>query len=199
MQCCPLRRLLHIMQSCPGLCKNRPADMYVTVRVSERACTEPTYSMNIHVFYDCSGWPNISHVIHDMHLACKKKWWTCSVDQGRLIHCKDGFARGGHNCICKCVRVDTIALCSSVRTDSIAYAKPSGGHYCICNTVLRIVLHRGHNCMRHRYVFMYLYLHLHVGINGSFWTVARKTQYYVWLWKDQNHMLWRVLSKSIRI
>ena len=46
--------------------------------------------------------PNISHVIHDMHLACKK-WRTCSVDQGRLIYCKDGFARGGHNCICKCV------------------------------------------------------------------------------------------------
>ena len=34
------------MQSCPGLCKNRPVDMYMTVhvcaRVSERAHTEPT-------------------------------------------------------------------------------------------------------------------------------------------------------------
>jgi hypothetical protein len=31
MQYCPLRTLLH-MQSCPGLCKNRMADMYMTVR-----------------------------------------------------------------------------------------------------------------------------------------------------------------------
>ena len=118
MQYCPLRTCLY-MQSCPGLCKNRLVDMWMTVhvcpRISERACTEPAST------------------------------------KGRLIYCKDVFARGGHNCICKCVRADTVALCSSVRADTIAYyAKPSGGHYCICNNVLRIVLHRGHNCMRHR-------------------------------------------------
>ena len=62
IQYCPLRTLLH-MQSGPGLCKNRPVDMYigghvhewtctwvdmymtvyVCARVSERACTQPTY------------------------------------------------------------------------------------------------------------------------------------------------------------
>ena len=40
--------------------------------------------------------------------------------------------------------MQTIALCSSVRADTTEYAKQSGGHYCICNNVLRIVLHRGH-------------------------------------------------------
>ena len=101
MQYCPLLTLMHnFMQSCPGLCKNRPVD--------------------------------ISHVIHDMHLACKKIWRKCSVDQGRLIYCKDGFARGrtqmhmqmcpgGHNCIMQ---------------------QRPGGHDCICKTV-RLVLHRG--------------------------------------------------------
>ena len=68
---------------------------------------------------------------YDMHLACKKKWRTCSVDQGRLIYCKDGFARGrtqlqmqmcpgGHNCIMQ---------------------QRPGGHDCICKTVRRTLLH----------------------------------------------------------
>ena len=85
-----------------------------------------------------------------MGLACKNMANVLRRPQRCLIYCKDGFARGGQNCICKCVRADTIALYSSVRADTNAYAKPSGGHYCICNNVIRIVLHRGHNCMRHR-------------------------------------------------
>ena len=103
--------------------------------------------------YDCSEYTTAEH-FPMLFMICtelvKNKWRTCSVDQGRSIYCKDGFARGGHNYICKCVRADTFALCISVRADTIAYAKPSRGHYCICNIVLRIVLHRGHACMRHR-------------------------------------------------
>ena len=53
MQYRPLRTLLH-MQTCPGLCKNRPADMYMTehicARVSERACTEPMYNFVPHEY-----------------------------------------------------------------------------------------------------------------------------------------------------
>ena len=78
-----------------------------------------------------------------------RKWRTCREDQGRLMYCKDGFAwgrtqlhmqmcPGGHNCIMH-----------QRPGRPIAYAKPSGGHYCICNNVLRILLHRGHNCMGH--------------------------------------------------
>ena len=145
MQYCPLRKLLH-MQSCPGLCKNRTCKCCAR----KRACMHWTYRHAAWIFAYLTiaantQRPKISHVIHDMHLQL-----LYTVDQGRLIYCKVGLARGGHNCICKCVRADTIALCSSVRADKIAYAKPSGGHYCTCNNVLRIILHRGHNCMQHR-------------------------------------------------
>ena len=107
--------------------------------------------MNIHVFYDCSEYPTAEHFpCHSCH-ALVKNCRTCSVDRpGRLIYCKDGFARGrtqlhmqmcpgGHNCIIQ---------------------QRPGGHDCICKTVRRtllhmqycppIILHRGRFCMRHR-------------------------------------------------
>ena len=62
MQYCRLRTLLH-MQSCPGLCKNRPVNMYTTgqcatvhvcARVSEHPCTK--CSMNYsRFFYDAAN------------------------------------------------------------------------------------------------------------------------------------------------
>ena len=94
--------------------------------------------------------PNISHVIHDMHLIAGKKIAIMFRRPSALFTARTVLHGGGHNCICKCVQANTIALCSSVRVDTIANAKPSGGHYCICNNVPRIVLHRGQNCMRHR-------------------------------------------------
>ena len=68
--------------------------------------------------------------------------------QGRFLHGADTIAYA--NVSGQTQMQNTNALCSSVRADMIAYAKPSGGHYCICNNVLRIVLHRGRYCMRHR-------------------------------------------------
>ena len=49
--------------------------MTVWARVSERACTKPTYmfcSMNIHVFYDCSDHPTAEHHVQQLvknHMA----------------------------------------------------------------------------------------------------------------------------------
>ena len=126
------------MQLCPPCNTVRSGLPCTCNRVRGYAC------MSMHGTYVYAAWtntyfmiaantkrPNISHVIHDMHLACKKR-----LLQGRF-----------------CTGADTTAYANvrrSVRADMIAYAKPSGGHYCICNNVLRIVLHRGHNCMRHR-------------------------------------------------
>ena len=64
MQLCPPCNTLRSPDSSAyaivsGLCKNRPAD-YVH-DLSKRACYEPTVYLR-----------NISHVIRDMHLACKK-------------------------------------------------------------------------------------------------------------------------------
>ena len=122
--------------------------MYVCARVSERAFSEPMI---------CSipnGW-----IFPMSSMTCTKsfffKWRTRSVDQGRLIYCKDCFARGRTQLHMQMCQGGHIALCSGVRADTIAYAKPSGGHYCIRNNVLRIVLHRGHNCIRHRSTVQY--------------------------------------------
>ena len=51
MQYCPLRTLLH-MQSCPGLCKNRPVDMYMTffMCARKRACIYWTYTYVHHEY-----------------------------------------------------------------------------------------------------------------------------------------------------
>ena len=147
------------MQSCPGLCKNRTVDVHdcTCMCARKRACIHwNTYlmCMNVHVFYYGSEYPTAEHFpCHSWNALACKNGKRVSVDQGRLTYCKDGFARGGHNCVCNYVRADTYALCSSVRVDTIEYAKPFGGHYCICNTVLWIVLHRVHticNCMRER-------------------------------------------------
>ena len=162
MQLCPPCKTFRSRQFCickPGLCK-KP--------VSERV-----HVLNLRMQHEYSRilWlhriPTAEHFpFHSWHtLLLVKKCQTCSVDQGRLIYCMDGFALGGHNCTCKSVRkcvrtdtiaicssvrADTIALCSSVRADTIAYAKVSGEHYRICDNVCWIILHRGHNCMRHR-------------------------------------------------
>ena len=75
MQYCPLRTLLH-MQSCPGLCKNRPADMYMTVRVcvlvSEWHALNLRIirSMNIHVFYDCSEYQTADRTFRMSFMTC---------------------------------------------------------------------------------------------------------------------------------
>ena len=74
------------MQSCPRLCKNRPADKYMTLCIvcaRKRACmhTEPTYVAYNNMQHEYSRImiaaktqrPNLSHVIHDMHLAWEKK------------------------------------------------------------------------------------------------------------------------------
>ena len=71
--------------------------------------------------------PNISHVIHDTHLACKKNGERFCLSAFNLLEGR--FCTGA---------------------DTTAYAKPSGEHYCICSNVFQIVLHRVHNCMRHR-------------------------------------------------
>ena len=123
------------MQSFLGLCKNRPVAMYTTgrvcARVSERACTEPMYCTWIFMYFMIAAntqWPNISHAIHDMHLACKQ---MANVFRRPPFYLLQGFARGrthlhtqmypgGHNCITQ---------------------QSPGGHDCICKTVRRTLLH----------------------------------------------------------
>ena len=145
------------MQSCPGLCKTvRRTCKWLYMCARKRACMHWTYvlcSMNYSCINDCSDTqrPNICHVIHNMHSACKKNHmanvfrrpWVFNLLQGRFCTGADTTAYANVS-----GRTQN-ALCSSVRADTIAYAKPSGGHYCIWNNVLRIVLHRWHNCMRH--------------------------------------------------
>ena len=114
----------------------KPSDVHVydctCMCTHKRACiwcTEPTYYaawiFTYFMIAAATQRPNISHVIHDMHLARKKmanvfrRPRAFNLPQGRF-------------CTCKCVQADTIALCSSVRADLIAYAKRSGRHYCIC-------------------------------------------------------------------
>ena len=63
-----------------------------------------------------------------------------------------------------CTGADTTAYANVSGRTQLHYAAASGRtrlhmqnrprHYCICNNVLRIVLHRGHNCMRHRHLFL---------------------------------------------
>ena len=122
-----VRRTLHDCTKCAG----------------KRACMALTYAAWIFTYLMIAAItrrPKNSHVIHDKHLACKKM--ANVLRRPREFNLLQGrFCTGGHNCICKFVRSDTIALCSIVRVDMIAYAKPSGEHYCICNHVLRIVLH----------------------------------------------------------
>ena len=60
-----------------------------------------------------------------------KKWRTCSVDQGRLVYCKDGFTRG---------RTQLHMQMCPGRHICIMQQRP-GGHDCICKTVRRTHLH----------------------------------------------------------
>ena len=81
--------------------------VHVCARVlSEHACTEVTTYIMQHE-YSRILWlqripkrPNISHVIYDMHLAGKKKWWTFSDDQGGFT-ARTVLHGGGHNCMCQ--------------------------------------------------------------------------------------------------
>ena len=61
-----------------------------------------------------------------LYIACKKLW-TSSVDQGRLIYCKGGFARGQTQL--------HMQMCPGGH-NSIMQQRP-GGHDCICKTVRR--------------------------------------------------------------
>ena len=132
--------------------------LYMYVRANKWACMHCTYLYAAWIFTYLmiaanTQRPNISHVIHDMHLACKKmanvfrRPRTFYLLQGRFctgqtqLHmqmCPGGHScimqqrPGGHDCICKTVRRTLL--------HNMQY----------CNTILRIVLHRWHYCMRHR-------------------------------------------------
>jgi hypothetical protein len=98
-------------------------------RVSEPACTDPTYcSMNIHVFYDCSDRIPNGRTFRMSTMTCTI---ACKKNGGCLVYCKDGFAPwrtqlhmqmcpGGHNCTMQ---------------------QRPGGHDCICKTARWTLLH----------------------------------------------------------
>ena len=117
------------MQYCPpGLCKNCPVDMNMTVhvfaRLSKRECTQATYyAAWIFTHYDCSEYPTAEHFpCHSWHVL--SLWKMANVFRRPRAFILQGRFRiheGIHN---------------------------SNANYSICKNVLRIVLHRGHNCMR---------------------------------------------------
>ena len=148
----------------PGLCKNCPVDMYMSVhvcaRVSEGACTEPTYMQHE---YSRILWlqqilkgRTFPMSLMTCTLACKManmlfhRPWAFYLLQGR-------FCKGRTQLHMQMCPTDTISLCSSVRADTIVYAKSSGGHYCICNNVLRIVFPRGHKFCNTKTMSTYLH------------------------------------------
>ena len=150
------------MQSCPGLCKTVRWSwctwctwlyMYVILcaRVSERACTEPTYMQHEYSRIVWLQRPNISHVNHDMHLACKKNGKSVPSIKVVEFTARTSFLHGGDITAYANVSWRTqLHDAAAARRTRLHNAKPSGEHYCICNNVLRILLHGGHNCMRHR-------------------------------------------------
>ena len=79
MQWCPLRTLLHIIVCNRGLCRKPSGGrtcVYIMGVRNQRSCTVPdiiNYSRIIFMINSANTQrPNISHVIHDKHLACTK-------------------------------------------------------------------------------------------------------------------------------
>ena len=153
IQYCQLRTLLH-MQSCPVLCKNRPADMYMTVcaRVSERACTEPTY----HVFFMIAAntqRTNISHVIHGMHSACKKNGERIPSTKG-VYFGTTAYAYVSGRTQLHYAAVSGIAY-AKPSADIIAYAIMSSGYYCIQDIIACDTGQSCHACCT-QYLFKFM-------------------------------------------
>ena len=107
--------------------------VHVCARVSEHVCTEPTYTAWILTYFMIAANTqrlNISHVIHDTHLACTKmanvfrRPRAFSLLQGRF-----------------CMGADTTAYANVSGRTQLHYAAASG------RTQLHTLLHRGHNCM----------------------------------------------------
>ena len=105
-------------------------------------------SMNIHVFYDLQRIPNGQ--TFSMSFMTWQKMANVFRRPSAFNSLQGRFCTGADTTAYANVSWWThLHYAAGIRADTVAYAKPSGGHYCICNTVLRIVLHRGHNCMRH--------------------------------------------------
>ena len=148
MQHCPLRTLLH-MQSCPGLCKNRPVKMYMTVYVHVCACVRMhalnlrMCSMNIHVFYDCSEYPNgrTFPMSFMTFTELVNKWRMWSVDHYRALNqgqfCTGRtqlhmqMCPGGHNYIMQ-QRPGGHDCMQHRPADNIAFAIMSSGYVHVC-------------------------------------------------------------------
>ena len=128
--------------------------IYVCAHISERACTETyVYAAWIFTYFMIAAntqQPNIFYVMHDMHLN-DFKIMTNVFRRPRafnLLHgriCKGRtqlhmqMCPGRHNCILQQHPSGHDCICKIVRRTLL-----------ICNNVLRLILHRGHNCMRHR-------------------------------------------------
>ena len=107
----------------------------------KRACMHWTYvcSMNIHVLW-LQRIPNGRtfpwHSWHALSLQTMANVFhrprAFNILQGRF-----------------CTVADTFAYANVSGRTQLHYAKPFGKQYCICNNVLRIVLHRWNNCMWH--------------------------------------------------
>ena len=125
----------------PGLCKKRPADMHMTVHVCALV-SKPTYMQHEYYILCLQRIPNsrtFPMSFMTCTYACKmianmfRRSRAFNILHGRFckgrtqLHMQ--MCPGGHNCIMQ---------------------QRPGRHYCIFNNVLRIILHRGHNCMRHR-------------------------------------------------
>ena len=131
MQLCPpynpLRTLLH-MQSCPGLCKNRPVGMYMT----EHSCTAYVYAACLFTYIMIAVKTQTAEHFpcHDMHLTCKMAHVFRRPRAFNLL--PERFFTG----------VDTTAYANVSRRTQLHYAALPGGHELhICKTVRRTLLH----------------------------------------------------------